>query len=742
MTNRPPRMLIYSHNSFGLGHLRRCRAIAQSLVAYRDDLSILMIAGSPIVGAFSFSPNVDFIRVPGVVKLANESYQPHSPGISIEDLMAIRSAIILETARVFEPDIFLVDKEPLGLRGEVEATLHFLKEKESSWCSAFATSWTTRRGSPRNGTASARCRRSKTSTITSGSTAFRRSAIRSTGIAVSDAVRQKTRFTGYLRRGKTPSGFYPAPHEIEEPFYLVTTGGGGDGAMLVDWVLRAYEFDPTLDMPAKIVLGPFMGTSQQTGFMERVARLKHIEAITFEANMEALMQRALAVVAMGGYNTFCEILSLDKRALILPRTAPRAEQFIRATRAEPSSGSSRCSCPTTPPTRARWSRRCAPFPTGAGRRRSTYRACSTGSPSSTALSTSISAPPCRPARGRRAFGRRRGRVSGSAWAEPHATSDCGYEDARVSRLDFMISRLTAQRALMEEAARLIADQPGPVFELGLGSGRTFDHLRQLLPSREIFAFDRAISAHPKCIPDGDHLILGEIRETLQFCAPRIPGKPAFIHVDLGSRRSDAGSDHARLAVAAHHRMVGARDDHSGRPAARRRIPRSAAAARLPEIRPRAASRRVSGGERHATADAHSLLRAVEAARPSRRLGRPRDGAGADRGARARRPRGGARLAFPQLRFRRPAGARRGFANEGQKIAHRYLRQDRARRAAARSLVHLPPLSQGAGLARPDRRASGSAFPTRSPRPPTRRSRRAAAGTSGTARWRTRSARPR
>jgi predicted glycosyltransferase len=75
-----------------------------------------------------------------------------------------------------------------------------------------------------------------------------------------------------------------------------------------------------------------MGTSQQTGFMERVARLKHVEAIAFEANMEALMQRALAVVGMGGYNTFCEILSLDKRALILPRTAPRAEQYIRAKR--------------------------------------------------------------------------------------------------------------------------------------------------------------------------------------------------------------------------------------------------------------------------------------------------------------------------------------------------------------------------------------------------------------------------
>jgi hypothetical protein len=104
----------------------------------------------------------------------------------------------------------------------------------------------------------------------------------------------------------------------------------------------------------------------------------------------------------------------------------------------------------------------------------------------------------------------------------------------VSRLDFMISRLTAQRILLEEAARQIAGLQGCVFELGLGSGRTYDHLRQLFPEREIFAFDRAISAHPKCIPDADHLILGEIRETLKFCGPRIPGKPAFIHVDLGS----------------------------------------------------------------------------------------------------------------------------------------------------------------------------------------------------------------
>ena len=104
----------------------------------------------------------------------------------------------------------------------------------------------------------------------------------------------------------------------------------------------------------------------------------------------------------------------------------------------------------------------------------------------------------------------------------------------MSRLDFMISRLIAQRALLDQAASEVAGLAGCVFELGLGSGRTFDHLRSLFPDREIFAFDRAISAHPKCIPDGDHMILGEIRETLQYCGPRIPGKPAFIHIDLGS----------------------------------------------------------------------------------------------------------------------------------------------------------------------------------------------------------------
>jgi predicted glycosyltransferase len=114
---------------------------------------------------------------------------------------------------------------------------------------------------------------------------------------------------------------------------LVTTGGGGDGEALIDWVLRAYEHDPLLPYPALLVLGPFMHSERQKEFMDRAARLRRVDAITFHGQLETLLARASAVVAMGGYNTFCEVLSLDKRALIVPRTEPRLEQYIRASRA-------------------------------------------------------------------------------------------------------------------------------------------------------------------------------------------------------------------------------------------------------------------------------------------------------------------------------------------------------------------------------------------------------------------------
>jgi predicted glycosyltransferase len=76
-----------------------------------------------------------------------------------------------------------------------------------------------------------------------------------------------------------------------------------------------------------------MAADRQAEFMDRASKLKRVDAITFHKHMETLVAGAAGVVAMGGYNTFCEVISLDKRALIVPRTEPRLEQYIRASRA-------------------------------------------------------------------------------------------------------------------------------------------------------------------------------------------------------------------------------------------------------------------------------------------------------------------------------------------------------------------------------------------------------------------------
>ncbi|MBZ8131756.1 class I SAM-dependent methyltransferase [Afifella sp. IM 167] len=110
----------------------------------------------------------------------------------------------------------------------------------------------------------------------------------------------------------------------------------------------------------------------------------------------------------------------------------------------------------------------------------------------------------------------------------------------MSRLESAINRLTAQKALLEHVAGLIGEASGTVFELGLGNGRTFDHLRQIFPTREIFAFDRAIRAHAGCIPDAEHMIVGDMRDTLRLCHPRIPAPPVLVHVDMGA--GDATAD--------------------------------------------------------------------------------------------------------------------------------------------------------------------------------------------------------
>ena len=104
----------------------------------------------------------------------------------------------------------------------------------------------------------------------------------------------------------------------------------------------------------------------------------------------------------------------------------------------------------------------------------------------------------------------------------------------MSRLDSVIRRLEAQRACLNLVAEVIRDLPGPVLELGLGNGRTYDHLRETLPDREIFVFERKVAADPDCVPDAAHLLLGDIHETLPAAVARFGPSVALVHSDLGT----------------------------------------------------------------------------------------------------------------------------------------------------------------------------------------------------------------
>ena len=118
-------ILMYSHDTYGLGHIRRTMAIARSLVD--EGVNILILTGSPIAGRFNFPMGIDFVRMPGMIKQTNTVYVPHSIRVNPRHAIDIRMSIITATAQTFDPQVFIVDKVPLGLKGEIVPTLEWFK---------------------------------------------------------------------------------------------------------------------------------------------------------------------------------------------------------------------------------------------------------------------------------------------------------------------------------------------------------------------------------------------------------------------------------------------------------------------------------------------------------------------------------------------------------------------------------------------------------------------------------------
>ncbi|ADU61336.1 MAG: glycosyltransferase [Pseudodesulfovibrio sp.] len=318
-------ILMYSHDTYGLGHIRRTMAIARNLV--RPGVNILIVTGSPIVGRYTMPKGVDFVRMPGMIKKSNTVYVPHSIKVDPKIAIAIRKNIILSTAKAFKPDLFIVDKVPAGLKGEVLPTLKWIKGRLP--CTRVVLGLR----DILDDAASTRAEWEKKKYFEILRDLY--SEIWVYGekelydpikeYAFPEDIAAKTVFTGYIPRKVPGARKLKRKHKQ----VVVTIGGGGDGYVVLDNYLKMLETNGVVDFKTLMITGPFLPPAKLDELADR-ARAVKVQIKPFFKNIEKRMANADLVVTMGGYNTLCEILSLKKPALVIPRDKPRQEQLLRA----------------------------------------------------------------------------------------------------------------------------------------------------------------------------------------------------------------------------------------------------------------------------------------------------------------------------------------------------------------------------------------------------------------------------
>ena len=318
-------ILMYSHDTYGLGHIRRTMAIARNLV--RPGVNILIVTGSPIVGRFTMPTGVDFVRMPGMIKKTNSVYVPHSIKVDPKIAIAIRKNIIYSTAKAFKPDLFIVDKVPSGLKNEVLPTLKWIKKNLPCTrvvlglrdilddAASTQADWKKKKFPE--------ILRDLYSEIWVYGEKDLYDPIKE--YAFPDDIAAKTIFTGYIPRRVPTQRKSKRKHKQ----VVVTIGGGGDGYVVLDNYLKMLESNGTVDFKTLMITGPFIDPDKLDELADRARALK-VQIKTFVKNIEKRMAAADLVVTMGGYNTLCEILSLKKPALVIPRDNPRQEQLLRA----------------------------------------------------------------------------------------------------------------------------------------------------------------------------------------------------------------------------------------------------------------------------------------------------------------------------------------------------------------------------------------------------------------------------
>lgn len=326
----PLRVVLYSHDSVGLGHQRRNLAIAHALSRHLPELTGRPVTGLLLTGVERvvghLPPAFDVVRLPGISK-GGLGYTPREVDVPMPDLIDVRRAILSGAINAFTPDLVVVDRHAFGvdeelleplqqLGAELPGTQVVLGLREVLDEPEVAQAEWERVGTDR-------VRELFDAIWVYGDESV--TDLRRTG-AVPEELHDLVVHTGYLSLGRTTRSFL---RELVRPYILTMVGGGHDGA---DLCRAAAQADVPEGMRHFVVAGPQMSGEERSTLDELAGPRTEI----LDEVPEGLLaiRSAEAVACMGGYNTVCEVLSTDRPALVVPREAPRFEQLIRATSLE------------------------------------------------------------------------------------------------------------------------------------------------------------------------------------------------------------------------------------------------------------------------------------------------------------------------------------------------------------------------------------------------------------------------
>ncbi|HMS84451.1 MAG TPA: glycosyltransferase, partial [Nitrospira sp.] len=252
----------------------------------------------------------------------------------------LRQRIIWDSLCMLKPDMFLVDKSPAGIKGELLPALRhcksFLPETK------LVLGMRDIEDDPRHVAEEW----NKSGVIPLLEHTYDAIFLYGTPslydpvqeYRLSPLIEQKLIPCGYIGRSQGASQKAPIRHELglrTDRFVLVTPGGGDDGFAIVDTHLRMlrekiqpgrHEFD------SLIVTGPLMCSEKRRVLKQAADEDLALTVIDFTPHLYDYLRAADLIVSMGGYNTVVEILSANQRGIIVPRVYPRLEQCIRAER--------------------------------------------------------------------------------------------------------------------------------------------------------------------------------------------------------------------------------------------------------------------------------------------------------------------------------------------------------------------------------------------------------------------------